>query len=135
MYCLSTPQKFSPGVACLALFLDSHTAKIKVLAGLNCFMAAPRINVLLISLDMWAEFDFIGTGPPSLACCHPELFSASPGPATWFLSHGSFFHLQSRWGQVTVPLTLGVSGLSAASYFVCRLSLPSFLLLKAWGML
>lgn len=75
-------QRFSPSVAWLALFLDSHMAEIKVLAVLNCFMEAPRINVLLISLGMWVEFDFPGLLPSWAVLSFSR-------PTTWFLSYGT----------------------------------------------
>lgn len=75
-------QRFSPSVAWLALFLDSHTAEIKVLAVLNCFMEALRINVLLISLGMWVEFDFPGLLPSWAVLSFSRL-------AIWFLSFGA----------------------------------------------
>lgn len=65
-------------MAWLALSLDSHKVEMKVLAVLSCFMGAMRINVLLISLNMWAELIGAGLSPPSLACGHAGLSSASP---------------------------------------------------------
>lgn len=91
----SPKQKFWPSVAWLALSLDSHQTEIKVLAVLNCFMEAMRINVLLISLNMWAEFHRCRTEAPFpgvLPCLGCSQLQAE---ATRLLSHASFSHLQS----------------------------------------